>query len=440
MLSQPDTKLLEALAQVFLVVPLVFTTEKTVGYRKIWNHIPTWFLAGFIYSIWNIYNALVLYYPRYITKMITEEAMHLSWALGGLVMMFVILPSLYKGTIIERYFVFFVFALTDFFARLFRMLGMVILEKFGLWYVIQKDWFFLLFIRLVLQSGPYFLFYFIFRKQFAKYHDWVIKHKKLCSAATILVVGLEISTALMSIDAEHLEKLRLFINPAVLFGTFMGAIYFLKRENRQVYLQKQLLENHYQSIKSQEEQVVSMQSEIGELLKAAEKLEKEKKYSEEELKHYGEELKKLHSKLRRVDYCDNLMLDAVLHNKEKECEEKNIKLDIRMQDISFGGVSDVDIFEVVYGMLEVAIDLVEMQEDKALKTIVISGKNLAGQVVIEVSIPSNTHISGKDIKESRNQYKRLKRKVKVLRGQCIRKIEGETEKIVVGIMCGSAGR
>ncbi|MGN1167434.1 MAG: hypothetical protein ACI4S2_13520 [Lachnospiraceae bacterium] len=253
--------------------------------------------------------------------------------------------------------------------------------------------------------------------------------------AAIFTVGAETVTALVTISKDFLENWRAIANPIILFGAIGITIYLLKRENERIYLQKQLLENHYQSIKSQEEQVVSMQSEIGELLKAAEKLEKEKKYSEEELKHYGEELKKLHSKLRRVDYCDNLMLDAVLHNKEKECEEKNIKLDIRMQDISFGGVSDVDIFEVVYGMLEVAIDLVEMQEDKALKTIVISGKNLAGQVVIEVSIPSNTHISGKDIKESRNQYKRLKRKVKVLRGQCIRKIEGETEKIVVGLTC-----
>ncbi|MGN1167432.1 MAG: hypothetical protein ACI4S2_13510 [Lachnospiraceae bacterium] len=432
---ESDITWIEALSQLSLTVPVYFLMKKTVGCKKIWKQIPSWFLPAILYTLWNIYNVIVIRYPQILTDIISEQLAYELRAVCGIILMFVILPMIYEGRTLERYFFCSLLEIISLFSGLFRYVCMMLFKISGLYYVMEKMVFLLLLFRLFIECAPYFFCYYVFEKNFGDYRVLVNKHKIACSVLTVIIICMESGTAFFCVERNFLDIWRGIGGMAYLFFVIGTVIFMLKKDNRQIYRQKQLLENHYQSIRNQEEQVVSMQSEIGELLKAAEKLEKEKKYSEEELKHYGEELKKLHSKLRRVDYCDNLMLDAVLHNKEKECEEKNIKLDIRMQDISFGGVSDVDIFEVVYGMLEVAIDLVEMQEDKALKTIVISGKNLAGQVVIEVSIPSIASKNGKVLRKSRNQYKRLKRKAKVLRGQSVICTDKDYQKIVLGIPC-----
>lgn len=425
-----DATWIEIIIQISLIVPVIFITEKTTGYKKTVRRLPAWLPSACIYMIWNVYNAFVVHKPQSILKIMPSEVMHITWAFGGLIMMFVILPCFYKGTVLERYFVFFVVAMTDFFGRFCRMLCTFIMKGMGAYGWLERHLFFMLLYRLLILQLPYLLFYYIFRKQFDNYRELVGRHKKVCGLGTLLIMELETVTALMAVSAEVLEKYRAVVQPSILLGVFAIVIYLIRKENGRLYLQKQLLENHYQSVKSQEEQIADMQLEIGTLLEAAESLEKNGRYTEEDLKRYEAELKIIHSRLKREEYCDHLLLDAVLHNKERECEEKSITLDVEMHDLNPGRIADIDLFEIVYSMLELAISRAKLQEDPALRTITISGKNLAGQIVIETGYPK-TERNG----EGEKQYRRLKRKVKKLGGQCGCRSEGEMEKIIVGMRC-----
>lgn len=431
---ETDITWIEALAQLSLTIPFGYFIKKTVGCKNVWKHIPSWFLPMILYTLWNIYNIIVIRYPQVLTGIISERLAYELRAVWGLTLMFGILPLFYEGNVLERYFFFPFFEIISLISGTFRFVCMILLERSGLYYVMEKKLFLLLVFRVFIECAPYFFCYYVFHKYFNNYQVLINNNKMVCIILTVIGMCLESITAFLAVTSVHLNIWRGSIGTAYLALAIGTVIVMLKKENKQKYLQKQLLENHYRSIRSQEDQITNMQSEISRLLKAAEELEREKIYSEEELKHYAEELKRLHRQLKRVDYCDNLMLDAVLHNKERECEEKQIKLEIKMHDISFGKVSDVDLFEILYGMLEVAIGQVEMQE-KSLKTISLDGKNLAGQVVIEASFPLNAHKNRKNTKEVMKQYKRLKRKVKALHGQCIWKTEGEMEKIIVGIIC-----
>ena len=426
---------IETVTQLLIVVPFCFLMEKSVGFKRIWKNIPAWLPVGILYTSWNIYNIIVVRYPHLLTGTISQTTAYGIRAISGLVLMFIILPCFYKGGMVERYFAAFLLEEVSLFAGLLRYACMMLIKNSWFYDRLEQKIILLLVFRIFIEYMPYYFFYFVFRKRFDNYHDLVRMHKKICCAAVVLIIVLETIFAFISGSKEFQEFWRVIAGTLFLFAVVGVTIYLLKKENERIYLQKQLMENHYQFIKGQEEQITAIQSEIGRLLEAAEAFEKQIGYKEEDLKYYEEELKKIHSKLQRVDYCDNLMLDAVLHNKAKECEEKNIKLDIQMNNVNLWAIRDIDIFEIVYEMLEIAICYTTMQEDEALKRITISGKNLAGQVVIETVAPKVSKKQKRTVKENRKRYSVLKRKVKKLKGQCVISTKENTESIISGIPC-----
>lgn len=422
------------MTQLSLTIPFGYFTKKTVGSKKIGGAISSWIPAAMLYALWNTYNTMVIHYSQIFAGIMSETSAYSLRAVWGLILMLGVLPMFYEGKLLERYFFFSFFEIISLISETFRFLYMMLFKNSGLYHALEQRLIWLLIFRVFIECAPFFFCYYVFSVYFDNYKVFVKKYRKICIAATILGIALESTAGFLSVQGVYMEIWRGVLGTFYLSLSIIAVIVMLRNANKRKHLQKELLENHYRSLRSQEGQIINMQDKIGKLLAEAEKLEKEKGYGEEELKYYGEELKSLHSQLRRVDYCDNLMLDAVLHNKERKCEEKQIKLDIKMQDISFGEVPDVDIFEIVYGMLGAAIEETETQKE-SFKTIGLSGKNLAGQAVMEASFPSNTNRNQNHSNESMKQYKRLKRKVKSLNEQCIWKTEGEREKIVVGFRC-----
>lgn len=391
--------------------------------------VPNWLLTFVLYLSWDIFNAMVLWYPQLITNYMSEPVAYRIRAIIGLLLMFVILPFTYQGGIVERLFACFLIEVVSIFGTAFRYTCMVFLKTNSWYYELEKKEVLLLVFRLFIEGLPYFAIYFIFRKWFEQYHELVKKHQKGCAVAIVINISLEVISAFITLSKDFQEIWRGTAGVLFLFLVIILGIYLLRRENEQKYLQKQLLENHYQSVKCQEDQILNMQSEIGNLLDAAERIEKQKEFGEEDIKNYAAELKKIHSKLKRIDYCDNLMMDALLHNKATECEESQIKLDIHLQDINYGKIPDLSMFEIVYGLLKIAIKKAKLEEKNELRSIRISGKNMMGQVVIEITFPSVICDDRKDEKE----YRRIKRKIQKCKGKCVRSTEGKTEKIIVGM-------
>lgn len=432
---ESDIIWMEVLTQLSIVFPFCYLMGKSVGYRTVCGKIPGWIPVAFSYTAWNLYNVIVVYCPEIWSGILSVSAAYRIRAVWGLGAMFIVIPCFYKGTIVERYFSCFVIEVISLASGIIRYICIMMARSNGLYGWLERNNMLLFTFRLSVELVPYFLFYFIFKKQFQNYHASVSRHKKICCVAITADIVMESITAFITLSKDF-QTIWRGIGGTIYFFVIAGiVIVLLRRKNEKIYLQKQLLESHYQSVKNQQEKISGIQLEIGKLIASAEALEKCAESGETDLNGYADELKKLHSQLQYEEYCDNLMLDALLHNKSKECQEKEIQLEIAMRDFQSGKLADIDLFEVLSQMFGISIRQTTRQKDEKEKTIRIIGKNLSGQAVIEMQYRSASQENRKEIRDAKREYRILERKIKMLKGQCIFKVEENVEKMIVGIPC-----
>lgn len=426
---ESDIVWVEFIVQISIVVPACTLFHRMVGFKKLLPNVPAWLPGSLLYFVWKVINEVTVRWPELIpldfSTLITYRA------IVAMVFIFVVMPKFFNGSFLKRYFAFFPMEVLGIVAYIFRVGCMAAIRSCGAYEILESNVAVLLVVRIIIEWLPFFLLMWILRKPIKQYHDNEIKKKGIFIAGTVIIFCLEGISFFLAINVEVLTNWRMFIGGSIICGWLGFRIYFQNKQNETMYLQKKLMENHYQSIKNQTEQIERVQTEVGELLHSVEQYGKQTGYFAENIKEYEAELKEIYQKLKRIDYCNSIVIDAVLHSKVRECEKKGIGITIDMQDIKLGEVSEIDVFEIVYEMLDLGISQAEEKKELPQKAIAVKGKNIAGQLLFEVDCPESKNVK----KEFSNRFKRVKRNVHKLEGYCTKKKEDGIEKIMIGIPC-----
>lgn len=159
---------------------------------------------------------------------------------------------------------------------------------------------------------------------------------------------------------------------------------YLKLQNENLKLQKELIMEHYQSLSSQIELTRRFRHDIVNHMQTIESLLGQAKKQDAQTDAYVDTLKKQYDKLIEVDYCDNYIVDAAVSNKVKICKQKEIPIQISLRRMELGNIEEIDMLGLIFNLLDNAIESCLLLP-KEERYITFGCENCKGQLIITLS-------------------------------------------------------
>lgn len=152
-------------------------------------------------------------------------------------------------------------------------------------------------------------------------------------------------------------------------------------ENQYLVLQQNIIREHHELVEEQLRVAAKARHNIADHLQTIESLISTYG-NQNEVSHYTEKLKGMHKKLCRVIYCNNPVINSVLHNKVKLCAEEKIKVTIDMHSFQEGQIEDIEILSILYNVLNNAIEACRKVETEK-RFLEFSCGQIANQLIIK---------------------------------------------------------
>lgn len=177
----------------------------------------------------------------------------------------------------------------------------------------------------------------------------------------------------------------------------------LQRENDYINLQSNLLKDHHAALEHQIETTRRFRHDVANYITTMDELMKSN--STDELVRYKAELEDIYQSLKKVDYCNNIVVDSVIHNKKKECDQKGIALDLQVNHLECDGIEEADLLAVIYTLFDLAIQ----NASRTSGMVIFKCQNLASNLVMQMTYPIHAP-KDKMSKEKQTLLKELARK------------------------------
>lgn len=168
---------------------------------------------------------------------------------------------------------------------------------------------------------------------------------------------------------------------AIVLFIVIGRNRRLKQDNYNLKLQQIFLASHRQALEHQIALSQELKSEMTHHMERMNALTASR--DSQEIEKYEQELRELYQTLQQVDYCDNIMIDAVIQSKSKECKAKGIRFDAEMNNLQNHGIQDFDLLQLFHICLQIAIRACE-DETATDNYILLRCQNIAGFLMIQV--------------------------------------------------------
>jgi len=153
-------------------------------------------------------------------------------------------------------------------------------------------------------------------------------------------------------------------------------------ENQYLLLQQNIIKEHHELVEEQLRAAARARHDIADHLQTVETLISTHG-DQNQISQYTERLKGMHKKLCRVIYCNNSVINSVLHNKMKLCTAENIKVTMDMHSFQEGQIEDIDILSILYNVLNNAIEACQKVEPEK-RFLEFSCGQIANQLIIKI--------------------------------------------------------
>lgn len=160
----------------------------------------------------------------------------------------------------------------------------------------------------------------------------------------------------------------------------------LKKEVMYLQQQQNLMEEHYLSLEKHIDATRKFRHDIAKhmhtirLMMAKMKQENSRFYGD--MENYIGELRDNYEQLNHIDFCSNIIIDAVLHNKMEQCQRNAIQLDLNLDKFDIGNISETDMLSLLYNLLDNAIEAsLRLEKDRAVS---LSIGTVANRLIIRM--------------------------------------------------------
>lgn len=156
----------------------------------------------------------------------------------------------------------------------------------------------------------------------------------------------------------------------------------LEMSNRYLLLQQNMILQYYESLKEQIDLTKKMRHDINNHMQIIESIRREN--NGEALESYTRDLKEQYERLEPVYYCDNVVINALLANKSKQCQKENILFEADLKEMNPENVTEYDLAGILFNLLDNAIESCQKIPDETKRFIRLKCFHDAGQLLIYV--------------------------------------------------------
>lgn len=248
----------------------------------------------------------------------------------------------------------------------------------------------------------------ILRKPLAKFHDAQIKNLPVLWAIIIFSYASIIFGAVQSIWVQSSSNmlwryLFWFLLSACLLAIILQLNHYktLKQDNYYLYLQKNLMLEHYQALENQISLSRQLQNEIDAYMNKTKGLLPEEELSNSSAANTPS------NKLLTAQYSNNLILNTAIQNKRTIAEQNDITVAIEMRDVDISNYDEIDMLSLFYNLLDNAIESNLYITNSSLRHIQLKCINQENRIEIDISNATDrSHQSEKGFKTRKRDKKR----------------------------------
>ncbi|MDD2970756.1 MAG: ATP-binding protein [Lachnospiraceae bacterium] len=213
-------------------------------------------------------------------------------------------------------------------------------------------------------------------------------------STTYLFVGI------MSIFLEDYPVRTNYLISAVLVScSYALLVYWINRvlrehkiqlENEYLLQQKYMLEEHYKALQDQIVHTRRLRHDMATHMQMVQTLWNRMQEGQDTAEYkrqvaiYLQALQEEFHKMYTVDYCENMIVDALICNEVKRCEREQIPVKINMQGFKSGNITDIDLLKLISNLFINAIEASEKIEKPEEREIQFQGSTMAGQIIIRI--------------------------------------------------------
>ena len=267
----------------------------------------------------------------------------------------------------------------------------------------------------------------------ARYRDVRIRHRQLFWFAIVAYFIIAQTNGMIVIGQEAglvTATGMPFIGIAVLLVVLLGLVYRdyrrqVRGESRFLSTQFQLLQTHYESIRTQMQRMEMCQKLVdkqmkeivrrGENVAATENCDSCKdtaavaascnevaesgQQRKEVILRYLDDLRNEYQNISAGMYCQDWMVDAVLYTQIRAAKERGIKVDCNVQGYQRGAVSQERLAQLLYSLFEFGMQENEKLQEQAKRYIHVKLQNVLGNLAVCFEVASAGKRSAKKIQK-----------------------------------------
>lgn len=267
----------------------------------------------------------------------------------------------------------------------------------------------------------------------ARYRDVRIRHRQLFWFAIVayFIVAQTNGMIVIGQEAGLVTATGMpFIGIAVLLVVLLGLVYRdyrrqVRGESRFLDTQFQLLQTHYESIRTQMQRMEMCQKLVdkqmkeivrrGEDVAATEKcgpckdtaavaagcdeVAESGQQRKEVILRYLDDLRSEYQNISAGMYCQDWMVDAVLYTQIRAAKERGIKVDCNVQGYQRGAVSQERLAQLLYSLFEFGMQENEKLQEQAKRYIHVKLQNVLGNLAVCFEVASAGKRSAKKIQK-----------------------------------------
>ena len=267
----------------------------------------------------------------------------------------------------------------------------------------------------------------------ARYRDVRIRHRQLFWFAIVayFIVAQTNGMIVIGQEAGLVTATGMpFIGIAVLLVVLLGLVYRdyrrqVRGESRFLSTQFQLLQTHYESIRTQMQRMEMCQKlvdeQMAEIVRRGEdvaatascdpckdtaavaarcnEVAESGQQRKEVILRYLDDLRNEYQNISAGMYCQDWMVDAVLYTQIRAAKERGIKVDCNVQGYQCGAVSQERLAQLLYSLFEFGMQENEKLQEQAKRYIHVKLQNVLGNLAVCFEVASAGKRSAKKIQK-----------------------------------------
>jgi len=177
----------------------------------------------------------------------------------------------------------------------------------------------------------------------------------------------------------------------------------MQQENYNLIQQQDFMEIHYQALQEHLDSIRKFRHDIANHLQTLNHLMKDETNPSVFIEH-GQTFKNHLDTLKKIDYCDDIVIDAVLHNKQTTCENHQITVTFDLVDFNRGDIETIHLVCLLYNVFDNAIESCQKIADTSKRYIRLTTRCYHNYLLITMknSIPEN-QIINHDLKTTKEK-------------------------------------